>query len=777
MQVKIEIGNENEIKIDTNKDSKKTYTFNDIPEHIIQNDIFNYLNSSDLFYQARTVSTNWNEMIKNIWSTKIKEEMIDQVKSIDFIYEKEIFTKTYEFKLNYLINYKNLLTAYQNNSNIFSIMLNLIQFIQSQNQSQNQGQNEEGEIEGEEGQGQNIGLGNPQSNLQAQLQLQTQTPDQDVKKLMIMFFKFMNLHFTSEYIEENQIETLRNYLISEENFVYFKIKSLELMVIEGNYKDIGYLEEFKRNFLLLNKEHLENLSDFAKLIYSFLQGMIEYQILKVEVKTLKEKIEGLLVRLQETSKLWPKKKKFLEKAYKLIIFTRSSNPKVKHIITLFEKCKIRHPLIDYNDESIKLILELRQYLMDPNNQKQGLTSEEIDEKIFDNITNRRLLLTKKFMIIEKFSELYDKFIANKEEIINNDINNSNDSNDSNDNSNNHYILNHRFHIGGEYLNLKEFLWCLKLNSNSKEDNINEESILRTKRYLDKNFDYNTHIFYGIPRKILNKNKSKKGNEAETETENETDNVTVDENNEINFNDINNLIDNYYENINEDNEDNPNENKRKCRQFEYSFNNNNNYNNNNNNYNNDLIENENENEKINLEQKNKESFKQTENLIKILESKEDEVSRLKNEKDRLVLRKQKTEGVLEMMKKFISLKNNMLRNKNYYRAIVYLMAKLNNNNNYNSQNVSFNLADIINSSELDELINNENFENILLEFPVDERHLVNFQELDILIKEIEDDLLKQVSELFDENGNNDSDNFNNNNNSNENLNENLNENEN
>ena len=60
--------------------------------------------------------------------------------------------------------------------------------------------------------------------------------------------------------------------------------------------------------------------------------------------------------------------------------------------------------------------------MDPDNQKQGLLSEDIDEKIFENITNRRLLLTKKFMIIEKFSELYDKFII-KYPTKKNDINN------------------------------------------------------------------------------------------------------------------------------------------------------------------------------------------------------------------------------------------------------------------------------------------------------------------------------------------------------------------
>ena len=65
---------EKQIKNNLEKEKTRTYTFNDLPEHIIQNDIFNYLNSSDLFYQGRTVSTEWNEMIKNIWSTKIKEK-------------------------------------------------------------------------------------------------------------------------------------------------------------------------------------------------------------------------------------------------------------------------------------------------------------------------------------------------------------------------------------------------------------------------------------------------------------------------------------------------------------------------------------------------------------------------------------------------------------------------------------------------------------------------------------------------------------------------------
>ena len=54
--------------------------------------------------------------MKNIWEINIKEEMFNIIKNLSFIYEKDALTKAYEFKLQYLINYRN----YDKYSTIFS---------------------------------------------------------------------------------------------------------------------------------------------------------------------------------------------------------------------------------------------------------------------------------------------------------------------------------------------------------------------------------------------------------------------------------------------------------------------------------------------------------------------------------------------------------------------------------------------------------------------------------------------------------------------------------
>jgi len=913
-EINTSLETENPLKLNhpTNKVS-----LDSVPEHLIQNEIFAYLTSNDLFFNGRAVSTSWSEMVKNVWGNKIKEEMIDQVKSIDFIYEKEVLTKTYEFKLNYLINYKNLLTAYNNNANILTIIYHLVQHL----------------------------------------------GDAEVKRLIIHFFSFINLQFALEYVQENQFETLKNYLLNDDNHVYFKIKILELMIIEDNLKDIAYLNDSKANFALLNKEHLENISDFAKLIYSFLQGMIEYQILKVEVRELKEKIENLLKKLQETSKIWPKKKRFLEKAYKLIIFNKNSTWKIRGIITKFEQSKIRHPLIDFNDECIRSILEVRKFLVTnqvklqtPVVNSEGVLVEmenPIDEKIFENICQRRILLTKKLLILERFSELYEKCVVLKKKEVN-------ENNEVCDNVDNEFI------VLGNRLTLKEFLWSMKISANSQEENVTEESLLRTKLHLDKNFDYENHIIYTIPRRMrkaneeyeaskaakeeltidshnsnsnncdscitsalrthkinangdgdqdnedkeifasleneldkyefllrlsknysdktqqeesnesnecykvycescVNRNKNNNQNSNDNNLEGETNNNDgfnrnnlrissmpfvpirpradntcsrlINENNN-NFNNQNRQIDKkelhelqelqeleyVNENANKlEEEEITNENHKKFfenlrkqgillqeneeedqvenqsysnnntstnaninnnsnlnshnRPPAYGYNvknqntlNQNNTGNSNNNlisiYNNQNFSSSNNNNNFNFRDAElEEEVKQAENivdqlhsssgrrpnsedLISVLESKEAEVNRLRIEKDKLVLRKQKTEQVLEMLKKFLILKDNMSKNKCYYKVISYLLTRMKNSESNNSSDIAY-LSLIINSGELDQIISNANFDAFFESSNETQDEIESFRNLDELIKEIENDLLRQVNEIFGE----------------------------
>ena len=48
---------------------------NDLPDYLIENYIFPYLTSGELFFVVRAVSPIWHESMKNAWGTNIKEEM------------------------------------------------------------------------------------------------------------------------------------------------------------------------------------------------------------------------------------------------------------------------------------------------------------------------------------------------------------------------------------------------------------------------------------------------------------------------------------------------------------------------------------------------------------------------------------------------------------------------------------------------------------------------------------------------------------------------------
>ncbi len=139
---------------------------------------------------------------------------------------------------------------------------------------------------------------------------------------------------------------------------------------------------------------------------------------------------------------------------------------------------------------------------------------------------------------------------------------------------------------------------------------------------------------------------------------------------------------------------------------------------------------------------------SEDLISVLESKEAEVNRLRIEKDKLVLRKQKTEQVLEMLKKFLILKDNMSKNKCYYKVISYLLARMKNSEINNSSDIAY-LSLIINSGELDQIISNANFDAFFESSNETQDEIESFRNLDELIKEIENDLLRQVNEIFGE----------------------------
>ena len=180
--------------------------FNDIPDDILENKVLAFLNLNDLFYSVRGVNSEWSNIMKNLWCERIKSEMLDQVNSIDFLYEKEVLTKTYEFKVKYLINYKKLFNLYLANIDIVTIIKLVL-------------------------------------NLHS---------DEKVKNLIKSFFSFLDFNNPIEMIDINtNLEVLTKYLDDERVVIIEKV--LHLMNIDSLHDlNADLLKDFKEEFLKLD---------------------------------------------------------------------------------------------------------------------------------------------------------------------------------------------------------------------------------------------------------------------------------------------------------------------------------------------------------------------------------------------------------------------------------------------------------------------------------------------------------------------------------------------
>jgi hypothetical protein len=597
----------------------------DLPQSILESDILPYLNSKDLFYSVRGVSSDWQEFMKNIWTDNIKSEMIDQVKSLDFIYEKEIYTKTYEFKLNYLINYKQLLSVYNSQTNILAY---LKMYANKLNES-------------------------------------------DFRKFYKIFFAFIGMQSAHSSIEnlENEsddeikafiIANLEGYLSQDQILLIFRNKVFELLDLENNSKDPETISLFSSRLAEINREQFENSEENTKLLFTVLQGLIEFQSLKAEVKELRKKIENLIKRIKEETQIWPKRKNFFEKAYKLIIFSKSTNDGVKKMIRLFESEKIRHPLIDFNDQALQMIFELKnnftrifgtQDICKEHFEELG--GNKIEEIIFNNILARRVLLTQKILIMDKFSQIYNETKTNKKNIF-------------------------KLKEGVE-INLKQFLWCLKFSSNSQSENLSIDSLLKTKEYLDEHFDYENNIIYDCGKK---KQRTEKEEKEFIDPELEDDLSELDRDLEVTFK------------------------------------------------NSDLSLSTEDKSKINIHKN--QSKRHT----------EESLNRLRIEKEILEEQKSKTENILQMLKKFVSLKQNLTNNKKKYKLALYLLSNIRQGDS--------SILNRIDELDVDSIVFNDEMQISETE----KEELDNFKDSDVLMKEIEEGILIQIENILQKEKNKD-----------------------
>ena len=66
------------------------------------------MTARDLF-KIRAVYSNWADYIKGSWCEIVKNEMLEQVQSLDLLYKKEETASQIELKSKYLVSFATLM--------------------------------------------------------------------------------------------------------------------------------------------------------------------------------------------------------------------------------------------------------------------------------------------------------------------------------------------------------------------------------------------------------------------------------------------------------------------------------------------------------------------------------------------------------------------------------------------------------------------------------------------------------------------------------------------
>lgn len=213
--------------------------------------------------------------------------MLEQVQNLDLLYEKETTTKLLEFKLKYLVSYSQLMRNYFLNMVFTDIVAELTR----------------------------IDTENPDlENLGSKLIVIT---------CMIVNPQEMGLVESPNDLTGDHLDKAKRLMLTTEFSDQFK-NICQIDVIPD--LDISQIKHLKTNFidvlLTNNREQVDRLENAGRLLNSWVDGMLEYVILKHEVVVLRMKNKKVLEKIQTVSQLWPKKKEFIEGAYKILLFSK-----------------------------------------------------------------------------------------------------------------------------------------------------------------------------------------------------------------------------------------------------------------------------------------------------------------------------------------------------------------------------------------------------------------------------------------------------------------------
>jgi hypothetical protein len=74
------------------------------------------------------------------------------------------------------------------------------------------------------------------------------------------------------------------------------------------------------------------MGNSGRLLNSWIEGALEFTVLKHEVIVLRIKHNQVMGKIQIISESWPKRKIFIEGAYKVLLFTKAGRKQVNYLL-------------------------------------------------------------------------------------------------------------------------------------------------------------------------------------------------------------------------------------------------------------------------------------------------------------------------------------------------------------------------------------------------------------------------------------------------------------
>jgi hypothetical protein len=137
-----------------------------------------------------------------------------------------------------------------------------------------------------------------------------------------------------EYMQSDEFEDIYKRISQIDTIP--KLSFQQMRQIKTEYMDV-----------FCRPEILSQLTNSARIMASWLDAILEFTVLKHEALILTVKKQNILQKIKNISIEWPRKKQFIERAYKILLFTK--RVKLEINITMFYLKK--NNLYDFMDKS------------------------------------------------------------------------------------------------------------------------------------------------------------------------------------------------------------------------------------------------------------------------------------------------------------------------------------------------------------------------------------------------------------------------------------------